>query len=124
MCTKTLGHYGKCEHLPNNSRLEASRVPDIIDTLAGLQVAETVGSDGRKAFHYRKIIPLRVQQRPVRRGRDDSDEEEVFADEPDDPEGDEIIYRRYIDRRTGELNLDWVQPYVPSEREVAESAWV
>jgi hypothetical protein len=99
---------------------EFSRVPEIIDPFIGLQRTVVSGEGGKPTYHYQKIMPGRIDNRR-RRGRDsDDDDEDLFNEEDED----EMLMKKYIDKRTGLVNLDLIQPYVPERSEVLESVWI
>jgi hypothetical protein len=120
-CGKTLCHVGKCEQIGSFSsmmRNEVSRIPDTIENHSGLQMFTVQGADGKTSYHYRKIILRGPTLRNRQQRGDDSD----LDDEEEEDE--DALMKKYIDKRTGLLNLDWIIPYVPQQSEVIESAWI
>ena len=127
MCTKSLCHFGKCEYgqtlnAPNIPKHEFSRIPDTIDLLSGLQQFTVAGENGKLMYHYQKIMTTRIDnRRGPRRVREDDDSDD---DDDDDVDEDEVLMKKYVDRKTGEINMDLIQPYIPEPNEIIESAWI
>jgi hypothetical protein len=68
-------------------------------------------------------MPARIDYRRRRNGREYDDDDDDRMD--DDSEDEEVaLMKKYIDRRTGEVNLELIHPYIPDPSEVLESVWI
>ena len=126
LCTKSLCHFGKCELLASTSnqpkQSDFSRIPDKINSLWGLHQVVSTGEGGKSTYTYHKIMPTRIDYRRRRGGRYDDDDDDDGIDDEEDEE--EAMMKKYIDKRTGEINLDLIQPYIPEAAEILESVWI
>ena len=142
LCTKNMCHSGKCEYIRTGKesiRHEYSRVSDEIDTVSSMQLTHTTNDEtGKEIYIYRQPLKIAPTKEPkgkkvgYRRQRaaysddeDDFNEELNSEDEEDNEKQQEaMLMRKYIDKKTGIVNLDLIFPYIPAEVEVLERVWI
>ena len=112
-----------------SARHEFSRINEHIDTVSCLQCDHVITDAGKDSFTYRNPTKLLHAKEP-KRGRPgqydwDSDDDSNSEDSEDfEAKQEALLMKKYIDRKTGKVNLDLIWPYVPNEDEVTESVWV